>query len=161
MQDLTAESQCVARTSLCDPEMVDGAAFPICLRHGLEFQFRLLRYGMKRANAGGDELPSMPTQLVKRVNPVVYYLLVDGLIKIGFTTNIRSRLRAYPPTTHLLVTEPGSFQLERSRHRQFSSHLADRIEWFHPAAELWEHIRTLRGDVQDGAVWLDEMCSQV
>lgn len=74
----------------------------------------------------------------------VYYLLCGDLIKIGWTSDLPRRFRAYPPNAQLLASEPGDRDREDDRHRQFQDKLAARAEWYTPDAELWEHVRRVR-----------------
>src|SRR5690606_22269051 len=73
----------------------------------------------------------------------VYYMRINGRIKIGYTANLRQRSRNYPPGTELLAVEPGTRELERQRHARFSRSLAQGREWFAESDELMEHIRVL------------------
>ena len=70
----------------------------------------------------------------------VYYLQVDDRIKIGFSLDVKRRMRAYPPNAQLLAVHPGTKILERQIHEQFRGILASGREWFHPAKELHDHI---------------------
>lgn len=71
----------------------------------------------------------------------VYYLLVGELVKIGFTANLESRLKQYPPNAILLTRHPGTMTLEADMHNRFKRHLAKGREWFRQAPELMEHIQ--------------------
>lgn len=73
----------------------------------------------------------------------VYYLRVGDQIKIGFSSDVRRRLRSYPPGSELLAVEPGDKKLERRRHNEFFEWLAAGREWFEPSAELLQHTRDL------------------
>lgn len=75
--------------------------------------------------------------------PVVYYVRRDGLVKIGTTRQLRTRLSAIKPDA-LLAAEPGGRAVERARHEQFA---ADRIssEWFRMSDALAAHIGQLAG----------------
>lgn len=75
---------------------------------------------------------------------VVYYMKVNQYVKIGTAVDLNSRLSAYPPGTQVLATEPGSYELETKRLRQFSEYLAARREWFHPGPRLMQYIEGLR-----------------
>lgn len=55
---------------------------------------------------------------------VVYYIRINGQVKIGYTTNLTRRSRNYPPGSELLAVEPGSREVEAQRHRQFARALA-------------------------------------
>lgn len=70
----------------------------------------------------------------------VYYLRVGQHIKIGFASNLESRLRSYPPDTALLAVERGTIDLETSRHREFAATRSDGREWYWPKPWLMEHI---------------------
>lgn len=70
----------------------------------------------------------------------IYYIQIDDRIKIGFSLDVKSRMRAYPPNAHLLAVHPGTKKLEREMHEQFRSALAAGREWFHRAPEVLEHI---------------------
>lgn len=80
----------------------------------------------------------------KQVDPgstgLVYYMRINGQIKIGYTSNLRQRSSAYPPGTELLAVEPGTPELEKQRHNQFSRHLARGREWFADNPSLTAHI---------------------
>lgn len=77
----------------------------------------------------------------------VYYLQVGERIKIGYSTDVKKRMRAYPPGSKLLAVEGGSPQLEAQRHREFAGSLVDGREWFRPDEILLEHIdRTAQMD---------------
>lgn len=73
----------------------------------------------------------------------VYYIQVDERIKVGFSTDVKRRMRAYPPASKLLAVEPGDRDLEKRRHRQFAASLAYGREWFTPTQDLREHIDTV------------------
>jgi hypothetical protein len=73
---------------------------------------------------------------------VVYYMRFGNLIKIGTSGVLQTRVRVLKPD-ELLATEPGSYRLERKRHRQFSRYRAEG-EFFYPAPELLEHIRKVK-----------------
>lgn len=73
----------------------------------------------------------------------VYYLRVGERIKVGYSADVKRRMRQYPPTSQLLAVEPGDLALERSRHQQFAGSRADGREWFHPTVDLLEHVEQL------------------
>lgn len=78
---------------------------------------------------------------VRGDNPgFVYYLQVGDRIKIGYSTDVKKRMRAYPPDSKLLAVEGGSPQLEAQRHREFAGSLVAGREWFRPDSVLLEHI---------------------
>lgn len=97
------------------------------------------------ASLGGpwEPIPRRLDHRYDRVNsPVVYYLRLDRLCKIGFTTNLPKRTKQLPHD-ELLATEPGGMEVERHRHAQFRS-LRHRDEWFRYEADLQTHVESLR-----------------
>lgn len=70
----------------------------------------------------------------------VYYIRVDERIKIGYSADVRERMRAYPPHSDLLAVHPGTRTLEREMHAMFKGALAAGREWFHPVPDLLAHI---------------------
>lgn len=74
------------------------------------------------------------------VNGVVYYLRSGGYIKIGWASNLQKRMKAYPPDTMLLATEPGTRADEQRRHRTFAVHRTHGREWYAMVPPLMEHI---------------------
>lgn len=56
---------------------------------------------------------------VKAVEPVVYFVEIGKYIKIGFTTNLPKRLKAFlnsAPAVEVLLAIPGDMDLERRLH---------------------------------------------
>lgn len=92
---------------------------------------------------GMNYQPPMPRVDPHKHDPLVYYVRCGDLIKIGTTTKLSMRLAAYPPFAELLATEPGGYDVERARHKQFAEHHAMRNEWFTAADDLLAHIATL------------------
>ncbi len=85
---------------------------------------------------------------VKRNDPnapgFVYYIRIDGQIKIGFTTDLKQRSRHYPPTAELVAIEAGTTLTERDRHQQFHRDLARGREWFTESEALTTHMAELQ-----------------
>lgn len=79
-------------------------------------------------------------QLISTTSPgVVYYLLVGTLIKIGWTSDLRQRLKAYPPDTKVLAVHPGTLETEKQMHTRFA-HLLDKgREWFRDDTVIRDH----------------------
>lgn len=73
---------------------------------------------------------------------MVYYMRFGDRVKIGYTTNLTSRLKAVP-NDELLATEPGTRAVEAARHRQFRE-LRLTGEWFDHVEPLIGHIEGLR-----------------
>lgn len=74
---------------------------------------------------------------------VVYYVRFCCRVKIGTAGDLEKRLQAIPHD-EVLATEPGSYQTEHARHREFEEYrLAG--EWFEYGSRLKTHIKTLNG----------------
>jgi hypothetical protein len=73
----------------------------------------------------------------------VYYLRVGERMKIGYSADVKQRMRAYPPGSQLLAVEPGDRDLERQRHQQFAGSRTDGREWFRPTADILELIEEI------------------
>lgn len=85
----------------------------------------------KRIKAGSDE------------EGFVYYMRMNGRIKIGHTGNVEKRSRSYPPGSELLAVEPGSRKTERTRHQEFAASLAEGREWFTETPRLTAHMAAI------------------
>lgn len=70
----------------------------------------------------------------------VYYIRIGERIKVGYSVDVRRRMRAYPPESALLAIEPGDRDLETERHRQFSASRTHGREWYTLTPDLQEHI---------------------
>lgn len=162
MPKSTQWNRCTAQAEsgdFCDAPAMDGAPFPICIRHGAQ----MLRFMQGRIS----DFESAPValrllMLDNAVDPtkrhaeaarvreltlresVVYYVQIDAHIKIGYSVNLRQRLKTYPLSRRLLATEPGDEHLEAVRLHEFAEHRAMGREWFHPAPRLLDHINQLR-----------------
>lgn len=79
-----------------------------------------------------------------RHDPIVYYMRMDRLVKIGTTTNITLRAGMIMPQG-ILAVEWGSFPKERDRHAEFIN-FHSHGEWYWLREPLWEHINQLRED---------------
>lgn len=74
--------------------------------------------------------------------PVVYYMRLNDLVKIGTTTNIAQRCESVN-TQGVIAIEWGSYRLERERHSQFAD-LHVHGEWFRLEGRLVDHVVELR-----------------
>jgi hypothetical protein len=137
------ESTCPVRVSdggTCGRASFDETLpFPLCGDH----YFAVRRWDYREAAA--QLRARSPQSVSSPENPIVYYVRVGERIKIGTTVKtVRQRFQGQlPPDAQVLATEPGSYDVERRRHRQFR-HLQDANEWFRPGSELWRHIAQLR-----------------
>ena len=104
-----------------------------------------------RANAHAKrsfaKTPIGKHQATKGVKVVYYLLMSEGVVKIGTSSNLLTRirhLRTGPRAVdRILAVEFGSYGLETLRHRQFA-HLRIEGELFKLTPELQGHIDALR-----------------
>lgn len=81
----------------------------------------------------------------------IYYLHVGEYIKIGYSTDVKRRIRAYPPGSQLLAVHPGTPVLEKALHEDYKGLLAQGREWFRPGPELLEHCESVVSQFGDPA----------
>jgi hypothetical protein len=74
---------------------------------------------------------------------VVYYMRMRDLVKIGTTTSPVRVRQSQLMADEVLATEPGGYELEKKRHRQFDQYRY-RGERFYPGPELLAHIATIQ-----------------
>lgn len=60
----------------------------------------------------------------------IYFVRLGGLIKVGWTRRLRSRLKSYGASAELLLTYPASRDDETNLHRQLRPALAKGREWY-------------------------------
>lgn len=60
----------------------------------------------------------------------IYFVLVDGLIKVGWTSKLADRIRAYGPKAVLLANYSGTRKDEGALHRQLTPARAHGREWY-------------------------------
>jgi hypothetical protein len=98
-------------------------------------------YGVDHTEAALLALEQRPAPRLNHA-PIVYYMRMDRLVKIGTTANIAARVGAIMPQG-VLAVEFGGVRLERERHNEFwDSH--SHLEWFWMRDRLWSHISALR-----------------
>jgi hypothetical protein len=152
----TSVSTCTVQRSggkFCDAPSAPDMPFPICGRHAIQLYRQMHQMATEVLTNHRDHIDIHNRMMqgvadahyAKENTPAhrVYYIRVGEYIKIGTTGNLKARIAAYPPGSQLLATELGGTAMEGSRHRQFAHLLAERNEWFHPGADLMDHIERL------------------
>jgi hypothetical protein len=86
---------------------------------------------------------------IRRLPSVVYAIKTDdGLVKIGYTSDLNGRLRKHGITRdkmdRLLFVFEGTIHDERELHHRFKAYLARGREYFHPGPELIAYINEQR-----------------
>lgn len=96
-----------------------------------------------KARWGKGEADVQPA-LVTASDSIVYYVRRGALIKIGTTRHPQDRFTDLMPS-EILAIEPGGYDTEAARHRQFAHlHTGYGKEHFRDAPELLGHIREVR-----------------
>lgn len=152
------DKRCTAQRAdgtFCDSPSVPDAPFPICSKHAA----RVVEFARARVESMPDRdrmaavlgairhegrATSEGAIPPKHVD-VVYYVRVGEHVKIGTTTNLPSRLKAFGPS-EFLACEPGSVTVERRRHKQFANDLAAGREWFNPSPALMAWIEAVKDE---------------
>ena len=92
----------------------------------------------------------LATLLSEVENPVIYVLRSHGLIKIGYTINLRRRLQEYASNgaidsiDNLLMLKSGTLEEEQQILTRWREQLFRGREWFLPTAEMLDWINSER-----------------
>lgn len=139
----------------CQSPRDENLNTPLCTRHAIKTYREVSDY-MKAVPDGLMRLlGSDPRRMADRTpKPVtarqgfgtkpgtIYFARSGDLIKIGFTTNLRQRLKALG-VDHVLATTSGTMQDEKALHHRFGPHWVEG-EWFRMGDDLMAHIATLK-----------------
>jgi hypothetical protein len=101
----------------------------------------------RRRSTAAERLAAARASRPDRPTAKVYYFhRPDGAIKIGTSEHLADRLRNLRAQHggELLATEPGGYNAENARHRQFSGYALGG-EWFTASTELEQLIASLCG----------------
>lgn len=102
------------------------------------------RQGTRRTRWAQAEHRSK-TALANDVGPVIYAVRTrDNLIKIGHTTRLANRMRAYGGLGNLLALRPGTRDDELALHRSLAAHVHHGREYYNPTPEVIAVINGMR-----------------
>lgn len=73
----------------------------------------------------------------------VYMLRCGGYVKIGWTSDLANRMRAYQPDSQLLATMPGTRKDENRLHKRFAHLRTHGREWYSIAPQITEYAQIL------------------
>lgn len=103
--------------------------------------------------------PDVPRAPTPAHPPVVYYMRLDTLVKIGFTARLGRRLLDINPEG-LLAVEWGARTREIERHNQFAARHVHG-EWFRMCPEIAAHVvdarSTFDADMGSTEAWLTDV----
>ena len=117
------------------------------VNHHLDVPFRVLNKVSSFRAPEGTPANSTDNRIIHGDNLEALKSLLpefEGMVKIGFSNDLRRRIREYPPTARLLAVEHGSRRLERQRLEQFYEYRTARKEWHKPGSKLMAHIQELQ-----------------
>lgn len=133
-----------------------GYGIPICYQH-LDHALRTVAFRVYEETPAEAEIRRLKwareyrknkTRTARRENVKrtrrdmpgwVYYISINDMVKIGYTTDITRRMRDYPPASQLIAVHPGTEQLEKMMHHRFRRDLVQGREWFTPSPDLLGH----------------------
>ena len=75
-----------------------------------------------------------------RTNGFIYYVRLNGLIKVGWSRDVRQRINSYGPQVEVLVVHPGTRDDETNLHRQLKPARAVGREWYEDGPILADFI---------------------
>lgn len=120
----------------CEVTQSELMTVPLCDRHAVDIYRKVKAAIETKARIRGPQPLRSET-----VRGVVYFVELGDRIKIGFTTNLTSRLKTVP-AERVLATMPGTMRDEQAMHARFESARVYR-EWFTKSPELLDFIETI------------------
>jgi hypothetical protein len=123
--------------------------YPVCKRHAIviyenmrdELNSRLNMYRSEKQVAADNQ--ANRDQL--KANACVYYLSINGVIKIGTSARLVQRVESMRGYQHdVLAVEPGHFEVEKRRHEQFKDLRIGTREDFRVDPRLMAHIEAVK-----------------
>lgn len=83
---------------------------------------------------------------------MIYFIQVDNYLKVGYTSNLKERYKAYitenPNPPKLLYTINGAYDIENKIHKQLKE-FHHRAEWFHLTKECEALIKKIVKENKD------------
>ena len=115
----------------------------VCDRHALNV-YRTVAVAIRDSEVKPPvEKPKRSAQRNRRTTMgLVYFMRFGRLIKIGYTTNLQSRIKSLGPD-EVLATIPGTMIDEERIQHQFGACWLGR-EMFEPSSDLMEYIESIR-----------------
>jgi hypothetical protein len=133
-------------SALCTRPVDPDSPFDVCQYHQGEIFHHYQTIMTARIRAGGAKTICRPDdQPDPQPEPpdYVYYVRFGDRVKIGFSSNLPTRI-AQLPCDEVLAVEPGGIQLERMRHAEFgAARVYANREWFTLTDELQSHCDML------------------
>lgn len=134
----------LSRAGDCKRPALLDAPIPLCRKHILE-AYLFVADEIASTFHGDPDRP--PLEIAGMHTPVVYFMRSGELIKIGTSSNLRTRLNTLQPEEYLGCVA-GSYPEEKQAHHAWK-HLRVRGEWFRATPELLDWIRSVVTDTTD------------
>lgn len=140
----TREPVMLRPVALCEPHRIEIAlaVVPVLLRDQLAAAQESLTAPAPRSELVATAVAVDVEGLLHGVHDsVVYFLANGGRVKIGYTTNLKSRLGslALRRGAALLALQGGP-ELERALHSHFAAYRDGSTEWFELSPEIFRYI---------------------
>lgn len=130
--------------ALCQPHRIEIAltVMPELLRDQLSAALRAATAPAPRTDLVATASAAKVEDLLSGVHDsVVYFVANGGRVKIGYTTNLRSRLSSLAlRSDSVLLALHGGPELERALHTHFADYRNGNTEWFDFAPEVFHYI---------------------
>lgn len=94
----------------------------------------------RRAGHEQTEREKRKRAYLERIDGDIYFVRLNGLIKVGWSRDIEARLRAYGPSAELLCHYEGTRHDETNLHRQLRPFLAKGREWYDECPAIHDFI---------------------
>lgn len=163
VHQIPREELCAADGCFGQRQRVVHYDIPLCLYH---FAHAWAAYANhmdeveQRVETLGDERFVNVEKTVRPAQPVVYYVAMNGRVKIGTTTSFIRRMREfYIQPQDVLAIEPGGRKEEAARHQQFAAYRKKGTELFVRCTmldEVIQHLRALYPDPWSSAQLLNQ-----
>ena len=145
---------------------------PLCDKHQLQVALAvvpdLLTAALRHAGAAVKPVPLPPEERAAVIagappkpigaymggahGPVVYFADAGARVKIGFSTNLRNRLRSLSlQEKDVVLLLQGGLTLERALHDMFKKERIDSTEWFVKSDRLVSFIKSKLAELDLGA----------
>lgn len=144
---------------------------PLCLYHGAVAHSQVfpLRDEPLMVNAAAlllaykrqeiaDLEASAAEAFMRRQDGDIYFVRLNGMVKVGWTRDLSSRLKAYGASVEVLAHHPGTRDDETNLHRQLRPALARGREWYEDGPIIQDYIASVVerwGEPHKSAVWTE------
>jgi len=140
----TREPVMLRPVALCEPHRIEIAlaVVPVVLRDQLAAAQESLTAPAPRSELVATAVAVDVDGLLHGVhNSIVYFLANGGRVKIGYTTNLKSRIGSLALRNDaLLLALQGGPDLERALHSHFAAYRDGSTEWFELSPEIFRFI---------------------